>query len=53
MAIPNGGLAQTSLTVEEMNERLRQNYWVAFEAQVERQRWRLVLRIGCGSLRIS
>ncbi len=36
IAIPSTGLAQTSPTVEESNERLRQNYWQPFQRQVER-----------------
>ena len=39
LAIPSTGLTQTSLSVEDLNERLRQEYWRDFKHQVERQRY--------------
>ena len=38
MATLGAALAQTTLSVEEVNERLRQAYWQDFKAQVERHR---------------
>ena len=36
MAMPDVALAQASISVEEMNKRLSQEYWRGFESQVKR-----------------
>ena len=39
MIMPGVALTQTSLSVEEVNKRLQQEYWRGFEAQVERRNY--------------